>query len=416
VIQIPPALRIRKYALFWVGLMISVAGSQMQFWALLWHVSRLSNQPIVVSGIGVVRFVPVLAFSLVAGVVADSLNRRWIMFITQTTMLLVAIILGLLTLSGHIQIWHIYLLTGIQASAAAFDTPARQAFTPNLVPRELYPNAFSLQSIAFNTGSILGPGLSGIVIASLGLQWVYFINAASYLAVILALALIGDVPQTGVSTTSPRVFNLSAIPEGIRFITHSPIILSSMILDFFATFFSSANTLLPFVSQQILNVSVMQYGWLSAGQSIGAVAVALLFSQRASIRKQGKLLMAAVTVFGVATVFFGLSRSFLLTLFALIVVGASDSVSTILRNTIRQLQTPDYLRGRMVSINQIFFSGGPQLGEIESGVVAQAFGLPAAIVTGGIGCIVTVLVVIGVWPQLWRYNGDEAVPDPAGAG
>jgi MFS family permease len=390
--------------------MISVAGSQMQFWALLWHVSRLSNQPIVVSGIGLARFVPILVFSLVAGVVADSINRRLILFITQTTMMLVAVVLGLLTILGHLQIWHIYLLTGIQAIAMAFDLPARQALTPNLVPRELYPNAFSLQSIAFNTGSIVGPALSGIVIASYGLHWVYFINAVSYLAVLVALALIGNVPQqsnAAVPATSPRVINLKAIGEGIHFIAHSPIILSSMILDFFATFFSSANTLLPFIAQQILKVSVLQYGWLSAGQSIGAVTVALLFSQRANIRKQGKLLLSAVTVFGIATIIFGLSREFFLTLFALISVGASDSVSTILRNTIRQLQTPDYIRGRMVSINQIFFSGGPQLGEIEAGAVAQAFGLPAAIISGGIGCIVTVLVIIGVWPQLWRYNGDE---------
>jgi MFS family permease len=410
VIQIPPALRVRRYALFWGGLMISVAGSQMQFWALLWHLSKLSSQPVVVSGLGLVRFIPILIFSLVAGVVADSINRRAIMFVTQTTMMLVAIVLGLLTIAGHLQIWHIYLLTGIQAIAQSFDMPARQALTPNLVPRDLYPNAFSLQSIAFNTGSIIGPALSGIVIASFGLHWVYFINAISYLAVLIALAMIGDVPQqsnAAVPATSPRVINLKAIGEGLQFIIHSPIILSSMIMDFFATFFSSANTLLPFIAQQILKVSVLQYGWLSAGQSIGAVTVALLFSQRAAIRRQGKLLLSAVTVFGIATIVFGLSREFFLTLFALVVVGASDSVSTILRNTIRQLQTPDYIRGRMVSINQIFFSGGPQLGEIEAGLVAQAFGLPAAIISGGVGCIVTVLVVIGAWPQLWRYNGDE---------
>lgn len=382
----------------------------MQFWALLWHLSRLTSEPIVVSGLGLVRFVPILIFSLVAGATADALNRRLIMFLTQTTLMLVAIGLGLLTLLGHIQIWHIYLLTGIQAIASSFDMPARQALTPNLVPREMYANAFSLQSIAFNTGSIVGPALSGIVIASRGLYWVYFINAITYLAVLIALVMIGDIPQSGVSASSPRVINLDSIREGIQFIFHSPIILSSMILDFFATFFSSANTLLPFISQQILKVSVLQYGWLSAGQSIGAVTVGLIFSQRAAIRRQGKLLLGAVAFFGLATIVFGLSRNFLLTLFALVFVGASDSVSTILRNTIRQIQTPDYIRGRMVSINQIFFSGGPQLGEIEAGAVAQAFGLPAAIVSGGIGCIVTVLAIAGIYPQLWRYNGDEAPP------
>src|SRR5262249_3295635 len=161
---------------------------------------------------------------LIAGVVADTFNRRAILFITQTTQMLVAVILGLLTLAGHIQIWHIYLLTGIQAIALAFDLPARQALTPNLVPRDLYPNAFSLQSIAFNTGSIVGPALSGIVIASLGLQWVYFINAASFLAILISLVLIGNVPQqsnAAVPATSPRVINLKAIREGIHFIAHS---------------------------------------------------------------------------------------------------------------------------------------------------------------------------------------------------
>ena len=186
-----------------------------------------------------------------------------------------------------------------------------------------------------------------------------------------------------------------------------------MILDFFATFFSSANTLLPFVAQDILKVSVKDYGWLSAGQSIGAVTVALLFSQRANIRRQGMLLMGAVVSFGLSTVLFGASRSFFMALFALVFVGASDSVSTILRNTIRQIQTPDYIRGRMVSINQIFFAGGPQLGEIEAGVVAQIFGVPAAIISGGLGCVIAVIAIAGIWPQLWRYNGDEPALSPA---
>lgn len=377
----------------------------MQFWSLLWHIARLTDQPIAVSGIGLVRFIAIVLFSLLAGAIADTFNRRVILFITQTTMMMVAIMLGLLTASGEIEVWHIYALTGIQAMASSFDGPARQSLIPNLLPRSLYPNAFSLQSIALNTGTIVGSALSGLVISAYGLYWVYFINAGTYLFVLAALVAIGDVGQSaGVPATSPRVISRKAIAEGIQFIVHQPIILSSMLLDFFATFFSSANTLLPFVAQDILKVSVKEYGWLSAGQSIGAVGVALLFSQRATIRRQGRLLLSAVTVFGLATILFGLSRSFLLTLFALVFVGAADSVSTILRNTIRQLQTPDYIRGRMVSINQIFFAGGPQLGEIEAGIVAQIFGVPAAILTGGLGCIAAVAAIRAKWPQLARYD------------
>jgi MFS family permease len=182
-----------------------------------------------------------------------------------------------------------------------------------------------------------------------------------------------------------------------------------MLLDFFATFFSSANTLLPFVARDVLKVGVIQYGWLSAAQSIGAVTAGVVISQRRNIRRQGTLLLLAVVIFGLATTLFGMSSAFGLTMLALILVGASDSVSTILRNTIRQLQTPDYIRGRMTSVNQIFFIGGPQLGEIEAGAVAQAFGTPAAIISGGIGCLVAVAIIAWRWPQLGRYNGDEPV-------
>lgn len=414
--QIPPALRERKFALFWGGTLFSIAGGQMQFWSLLWHIAQLTDQPIAVSGIGLVRFLAIVIFSLAAGAIADTFNRRTILFITQSIMMLAAVGLGLLTAAGNIEIWHIYVLTGVQAMASSFDNPARQSLVPNLLPRRLYPNAFSLQSIAQNTGTIAGSALSGFVISAFGLYWVYFINAATYLFVIGALLLIGSIPQTqGVPAASPRVISAKAIREGIQFILHHPIILSSMLLDFFATFFSSANTLLPFVAQDILKVSVKEYGWLSAGQSMGAVTVGLLFSQRANIRRQGRLLLSAVTVFGLATIVFGLSRNFFLTLFALIFIGAADSVSTILRNTIRQLQTPDYIRGRMVSINQIFFAGGPQIGEFEAGIVAQLFGVPAAIISGGAGCILTVAAIRRRWPQLARYNGDEHVTEEAAA-
>ena len=168
-----------------------------------------------------------------------------------------------------------------------------------------------------------------------------------------------------------------------------------MILDFFATFFSSANTLMPIIARDVLHVGAVQYGWLSAAQSIGAVAAALAISQIEHIRRQGVVFLSSVVVFGVATILFGLARSFMLAMLALVLVGAADSVSTIIRNTIRQLQTPDYIRGRMTSINQIFFMGGPQLGEVEAGVVAQLFGAPFAVISGGIGC-------------RWQWRGSPA--------
>ncbi len=416
--KIPPALKHRKFALLWAGLLISIAGTQMQVWSIYWHLRLLTDQPIAVSGVGIARLIPILMFALIGGLFADTFNRRNVMFVTQTFMLLCAFLLGWITHFGHMTIWTIYIVLSVSGIAVAFDGPSRQSLITNLVPREDLRSAFGLQSIASNSGAIIGPALSGLVIATLGIEWSYWFNAISFIAVIAALIMMGKVEketqplETTLERVKPRL-DISGIPEGIRFIFHQPIILSSMLLDFFATFFSSANTLLPFVAQDILKVGAIGYGWLSAAQSVGSVAVAFILAQTKRIRKQGKLLLMGITVFGLATILFGLSHSFALTFAALVLIGAGDAVSTVLRNTIRQLQTPDELRGRMISINQIFFAGGPRLGEMEAGLVAQAFGTPLSIITGGIGCLISVVVVAIKFPQLRKYSGDE--PAKAGA-
>jgi MFS family permease len=349
----------------------------------------------------------------VGGVIADSIDRRKIMFITQSTAALLALALGWLTQSGQITIWMIYALTAFQAIAIAFDGPARQALIPNLVPAKDLPNAFSMTSIAWQTGAVLGPALFGFVIAFGGQEAVYYINAISYLAVIIALVLIGPVAQT--KTDRIAGLRLNSIREGIQFILSKPIILSTMLLDFVATFFASANTLMPIIARDILHVGEIEYGWLSAAQSAGAAVAALVVSQLPGLRKQGQLFLGSVVVFGAATIGFGVSTSLILAWIALAVIGAADSVSTIIRNTIRQLQTPDHIRGRMTSVNQIFFQGGPQLGEVEAGVVAHFFGAPLAIITGGIGCIVGMGLIVRKWPLLLTYNGDEHLPAGAPA-
>jgi MFS family permease len=407
--HLPPALRYRRFTYLWLGLMISIAGTQMQVWALFWHIRTLTDQPIALGGVGLARILPVILFSLIGGAMADVVSRRSVLFITQTVMALSALALAVLTFSGHISLWHIYVLTAIQAVAVAFDSPARQALVPNLVPVRDLPNAFSLTSIAFQTGSILGPALTGLVIAYLGQGYTYLINAISYVAVIIALVLMGSIPQQAAPGAQPGRISLPAIREGVQFILGHPVILSTMLLDFFATFFSSANTLMPIFARDVLHVGALEYGWLSAAQSIGAVVAALAISQLEDLRRQGLVLLTAVVFFGIATIGFGMARTVALAMATLIVVGAADSVSTIIRNTIRQLQTPDYIRGRMTSVNQIFFMGGPQLGEMEAGVVAQLFNAPFAVISGGIGCLVAVVWIVRRWPSLLRYNGDEPV-------
>ena len=382
-------------------------GTQMQQWALFWHISQLSPSPIAVSVVGAVRFGAVLVFSMLGGLVADRYNRRSVLFITQSVALGVALALGTLTMLGVIRLWHIYLLTALQAATMAFDMPARQSLVPNLVPREDLPNAFSLQSIAFNTGAIAGPALSGLIIAYWGQHVAYNLNGLSFLAVIFALVLMGAVPQHQAAARRGLRAALQDMDAGVRFIRGQPLILSSMILDFLATFFASANTLLPYFTQHVLRVGEVAYGWLAAAGSVGAVVVGLVVSQFGRIRRQGQLLLGSVVVFGLAAILFGASRTYAVVFGALVLMGAADSVSTIIRNTIRNLQTPDSLRGRMTGINQIFFMGGPQLGEIEAGAVAQGWGVPFAIISGGVGTILIVALIAARWPVLLRYRGDE---------
>jgi MFS family permease len=361
----------------------------------------------VISVIGLVRFLPVILLSLFAGVAADRSDRRKMAIITQSALGFIAFLLGMKTSGGGMTIWYLFGIVFIHSVAVAFDVPARQAIIPSLVPREDLANAYSLNSIASKVGGILGPALSGVVIAFWGLKWTYWINALSYLAVIAALLAMGNVQQK----VEKRILNLkltmAEVREGISFIINSPVILSVMILDFFGTFFSSAKTLLPFVAIDILHVGPIEYGWLSAAQSMGTVLVGIYISQKKTLSRQGKLICISVAMFGLATILFGISTSFLFTFLALFLIGIFDGLSSIIRNTARQLLTPDAMRGRMISITQIFFKGGPQLGEVESGIAAQLFGVPFAIVSGGAGCVLAAVIVAKKIPQLWKFNGDE---------
>jgi MFS family permease len=398
--------------------MISVAGTQMQMAAILWHVNEISHQPIALGAVGLARILPIILFSLLAGVAADIWNRRRLLFFTQSGLALLALFLGFATLRGNDSLPLIYLIVALSGAITTFDLPARQSLVPNLVPPEDLTNAFSLNTIAFQTGSIAGPALAGVVLANAGIAWCYLLNALSYIAVLGALAWMGPVPQQSAAraggATGPRAL-VASVRDGLTFVLSQRLIFSSMLLDFFATFFSSAKALLPIFAGEVLAVGAVGYGWLVAAPAIGSLAVGIVISTRATIRNQGRLLMTSVFGFGIATVIFGLSQSFWLTFLALVGTGTTDTVSTIIRNTIRQLRTPDSLRGRMTSVNQIFFMGGPELGEMEAGLVAQIWGPVVSVVTGGIGCLIAVAWTRWRYPELAAYRGDEVVSLEAAA-
>jgi MFS family permease len=403
------ALQHRNFRLIWIGLFVSFTGSMMQNAALLWHVSLLvppDRKGLALGFVGLVRVVPIIVFSMISGVVADAWNRRRLMLFTQVAATLVAAALGILAFRGTTAVWPIYLLAALGSAVGAFDLPARNSLVPTLVPRAHLPNAISLNTIMFQTASVVGPSLGGVLIATASVGWAYVANAISFSFVIVALLMMRDIPARAPSEAgSHDDVSFRAALEGLRFVFRSPLIRSTMLLDFFATFFSSATALLPIFAQDVLNIGARGYGWLYAAPAVGAMAMsALMVSLADRIERRGPTLLWAVTGYGIATVVFGISRTFWLTFACLALTGATDTVSMVIRNIIRQLETPDRLRGRMTGINMVFFQGGPQLGELEAGAVANWLGAPISVITGGLGCLIATTWVAVSTPALRRYR------------
>lgn len=376
----------------------------MQVVAINWQVYLLTHSAISLGLIGLSRFLPVMIFALVGGAAADIYNRRKIMIAAQLVMTLSSLILAEATYTHQITPLIIYVSLSLAALASAFDTPSRQAIVPLLVPKKEFVKAVSLNSTMWQSAIVLGPSIGGFIIASSGVGTVYAFNAVSFLAVIISLILMAPVSQT---LADKVTFNLKGIKEGLSFVRHTPLIWSTMLLDFFATFFASATVLMPIYAQDILRVGPKGLGFLYAAPAVGAVVTGLIISAIHHLKNQGKLLLIAVSIYGLATVLFGFSRLYYLSLIFLLLSGAGDVISTIIRNTARQLATPDYIRGRMSSVNMIFFMGGPQLGEVEAGFVAGLVNTPFAVISGGIATVLATIIIAAIVPQLRRYQGHE---------
>lgn len=400
------ALRHRDFRLLWLGQIISVTGSQMQLTALHWHVWLLTKSPFALGMLGLFRGAPIILCSLAGGVVADAVDRKRLMIVMQMVMLCSATCLTIVTYAGLSRVWPIYFFTALASAASAFDTPARQSLMPSLVPARDFPNAVSLGVTVFYVAMIGGPALAGLLLSTHGPAIIYGINSVSYLAVIVALIAMHTsgrpvvVEGEGASSVS-----LTALKQGLRFVWNTPIIVQTMTLDFAATFFASATALLPIFADRILNVGARGYGLLSAAPAIGAVITGLVMARLGTLRHQGKMIIGSVAIFGLATVAFGLSKVFWLSLLMLCLAGAADTVSTVLRQTIRQMVTPDQLRGRMTSINMVFFMGGPQLGEVEAGSVAALIGAPLSVVVGGLGSLAAAVIAAIKAKSLLKYEG-----------
>jgi MFS family permease len=399
------ALKHRDFRLLWLGQIVSVTGSQMQSVAINWHVYLLTKSALALGLVGLFRGAPIIVCSLVGGVVADAVNRKRLMIVTQNVMLATAALLAVATIMGLKSVWPIYVLSAFASAATAFDIPARQSLMPSLVPAEDFPNAVSLGLVVFNVATIGGPALAGFVLAGSGPAIIYAINAASFLAVIAALLAMRVTGSPDLQVGRRDALSFTALKEGLQFVWRTPIIVQTMTLDFAATFFASATLLLPIFARERLHVDARGYGFLAAAPAIGSVITALLMARIGTFRREGRLVVVAVAIFGVATAAFGVSRVFWFSLLMLAATGAADTVSTVLRQTIRQLVTPNHIRGRMTAINMMFFMGGPQLGELEAGALAALIGAPLSVVVGGLGSLICACVAAIKSKSLMGYEG-----------
>jgi MFS family permease len=403
-----PALRHRNFRLLWLGQAVSMTGSMMQNAAVLWHVTLLTEPTTEAKAgalalVGLVKFGAIAVFSLFGGVIADALDRRRLMVATQIAMALAALALAWLTFAGLESLWPIYALTALSSAAGVIDGPARHALLPTLVPPAHFANAITLNTIVFHVAFVCGPPLAAYTLHLTGIGWVYVANAVSFVAVIAALFAMRELPAETERKRSD--VSLAAVGEGLRFVFRSDLIRSSMLLDFFATLFASAKALLPIYAQDILGLGEVGYGWLYSAEAVGALLGALVLVKTADrIVRRGPWLIGAVCVYGAATIAFGLSTGATGVFVSLAVGGFADAISIVLRNVIRQEATPDHLRGRMTSVNMLFFMGGPQLGEYEAALVAKHFGAPISVISGGVACVLATLGVAFATPALRRHR------------
>ncbi|MBN9388118.1 MAG: MFS transporter [Chloroflexi bacterium] len=395
------ALGVRDYRLYWTGNTLSKLGTEMQQVALAWQIYLLTGQPLSLGIIGIVRAGPAILFSIFGGALADIMSRRKLLLITQTTLLTLSTIMAVTTATGFATVGFMYLLVFLSSTAASADGPAHAAVIPSLVPRHLMTNAITINNLAYSVAGILGPALGGLIIGWFGASAAFGFDAVSFLAVIIALLLVkapllpGEVPpeQRGIKG------NLKRIGEGFQFLGRTRMILALSLLDFFATLFGAAMTLLPVFAKDILHVGAEGLGVLAAAPAIGAIIGASGLTLFRRPKFPGRVVLAAITIYALCVFAFGISTLFWVSWLALVGTGFADTISMTMRQSIRQLLTPEEFRGRISGVNYLFAVSGTQLGEFESGVLAQVIGTQPAVALGGLACLVTVGLIS------WRNKG-----------
>jgi MFS family permease len=393
------SFRYRNFRFLLAGSFLSTFGFQMLSVAVGWDLYLQTRSPVVLGNVGFVQVTPFLLFALLSGHFADVHDRRRILTYMQVVFVGASVLLSY----GSPSVWLIYSCLFLVATARTFQGPARSALLPNSVPSELLRNAITWNSSANEIASVTGPALAGFLLAFSGSRSVYAIQGLCALGTFLCYYLLHSPHVKAASgTPAPTVRSLL---DGIVFVWREKLVLSAMSLDMFAVLFGGATTLLPIYAVEILHTDARGLGWLRAAPSLGAVTMALLLAHRFRIERAGAVLLSSVAAFGVATMIFGASRLFGLSFVMLILVGAFDNVSVVLRHSLIQSETPDAIRGRVLAVNNIFISCSNQLGAVESGWAAAWLGTVPSVVAGGFATVAIVAAFTFGFRQLrqWRH-------------
>ncbi|MDF2439701.1 MAG: hypothetical protein JWN98_685 [Abditibacteriota bacterium] len=405
------ALRFRDYRLYAIGGVVGTISGQMQSVAVSYEIyERVRATEGVAQGVfalgivGLVQAIPVIALMLLTGQVADRVSRRTIVLCCAVVLALSSLGLALASARQAPIIW-MYGALLLAGFARAFEGPARQAFISQLVPDEALANAVTWNSSRFQLASMVGPAMGGFIIAAFGSATpVFWIDTVALLVNAGFVAMVRGRPQTIVR----EAVTLETVLAGWRFVRQTPLILATITLDMCAVFLGGATTLLPAYARDILHVDATGLGWLRAAPAVGALMMAGTIAYLPPMRRAGRNLLWAVAGFGVATIVFGLSRNFWLSLAALVSIGALDNISVVVRHTLVQVLTPDAMRGRVSAINSVFIGTSNELGGFESGYVASLFGPIVSVVSGGIGTIVTVAAIAWIWPSVRELDTLES--------
>jgi len=394
---LPAALAHRDFRLYLGSRFLAEVGSQMIGVAVGWQVYSVTHRPIDLGYVGLVQFVPAFGFSLLAGHVADRFDRSRIVAACNVALAACALALFAVSSRGVQSLVPVFAILFFVGVARSFAGPARQALVPGLVPAADFPNAVTWGSTVWQVSTIVGPSLGGILYgAAGGATWVYATCAAVIgVASLLAFA-IAPRPFTG----EVQAVSWETVLGGFRYVRDHRVILASISLDLFAVLLGGATALLPAYASDILHIGPWGLGVLRSAPAVGAAAMAVTLGFRPLVRRAGPIMLACVAIFGVATIVFGLSRSFALSLVSLVVLGASDMVSVVVRSTLVQLRTPHEMRGRVSAVNMMFITGSSELGELESGVTAAFLGVVPAVVVGGVGTLAVVMVYTMIYPEL----------------